>query len=48
MQSKRQTTATEIIRRAVSAYYFIANAQAEGKAIETVDAKGNATRWDIT
>lgn len=44
MQGKRQTNATEVIRRAVSVYAFLARAQADGNAIETVDNEGRTTR----
>jgi hypothetical protein len=42
--ANRQTTATDVIRRAVSVYEFLHNAQRDGQQIETVDKKGRTTR----
>lgn len=43
-QERRQTTATEVIRRSVSVYKFLMEAQEGGSRIETVDAEGRVTR----
>lgn len=40
-RAKRRTTATEVIRRAVSIYQFLDDARRRGDRIELVDDHGN-------
>ena len=47
LAEKRDTTVTEIVRRAVSVYQFVSGEFETGKRLQTVDREGHATTWEL-